>query len=89
MAKSKTPLKRAKKAAQNRLINAMHKSRLKNAIKKYQGLVAAEDKEAAKENLTKVISLIDKSVGKGILHKNNAAHKKSSLARQFNKLNVQ
>lgn len=89
MANIKSSLKRAKKAEKNRLINAMHKSRLKTAIKRYQRLIAAEDKEAAKESLTKVISLIDKSVGKGILHKNNAAHKKSSLTRQFNKLNAQ
>ena len=89
MANIKSALKRAKKAEKNRLINAMHKSRLKTAIKKYKKLVAAEDKEAAKEYLTKVISLIDKSVNKGILHKNNAARKKSSLTRQLNQLNAQ
>jgi small subunit ribosomal protein S20 len=36
--------------------------------------------------LIKVTSLIDKSVTKGVLHKNTAARKKSALAKKFNSL---
>jgi small subunit ribosomal protein S20 len=42
--------------------------------------------DAARENLVQVTSLIDKSVSKGILHKNTAARKKSALTKKLNNL---
>ena len=86
MAKSKTPAKRALQAEKNRQRNAMQKSKLKTALKKYQALIAADNKEAAAESLPQVISLIDKCVTKGLMHKNTAARRKSALARQYNQL---
>lgn len=86
MAKSKTPAKRARRAEANRLRNKSYKTRLKTAINKYETLLAAEDSEAAQGSLLQVTSLIDKSVSKGILHKNTAARKKSALTLKFNVL---
>lgn len=86
MAKSKTPAKRARRAEANRLRNKSYKTRLKTAINKYETLLASEDSEAAQGSLLQVTSLIDKSVSKGILHKNTAARKKSALTRKFNVL---
>ncbi len=86
MAKSKTPAKRARIAEANRLRNKAQKSRLKTAIKKYEASLASNDVESAQIRLLEAPSLIDKSVSKGILHKNNAARKKSALAVKFNKL---
>ena len=86
MAKSKTPMKRARQAEANRLRNAMQKSKLKTAIKKYQGCVTTEDQAAAGEALGTIISLIDKNVGKGLMHKNTAARRKSQLTKQYNNL---
>jgi len=40
--------------------------------------------DASSEKLIQVTSLIDKSVSKGILHKNNAARKKSRLTKKLN-----
>lgn len=87
MAKSKTPAKRARIAEANRLRNKAYKSRLKTAIKKYEASLASNDIESARARLLEATSLIDKSVSKGILHRNNAARKKSALAIKFNKLN--
>ncbi|HBQ26377.1 MAG TPA: 30S ribosomal protein S20 [Syntrophomonas sp.] len=84
MAKSKTPAKRARKAEENRLRNKAYKSRLKTAIKKYESALQEENQETAKENLLEVTSLIDRSVNKGVLHKNTAARRKSSLVKKFN-----
>ena len=84
MAKSKTPAKRARKAEENRLRNKAFKSRLKTAIKKYESGLQEDNQEAAKDNLLQVTSLIDKSVNKGVLHKNTAARRKSSLVKKFN-----
>jgi len=87
VAKSKTPAKRARIAEANRLRNKAYKSRLKTAIKKYEASLASNDIESARARLLEATSLIDKSVSKGILHRNNAARKKSALAIKFNKLN--
>ncbi len=84
MAKSKTPAKRARKAEENRLRNKAFKSRLKTAIKKYESAVQEDNQEAARDNLLQVTSLIDKSVNKGVMHKNTAARRKSSLVKKFN-----
>ena len=84
MAKSKTPATRARKAEENRLRNKAFKSRLKTAIKKYESALQEDNQEAARDNLLQVTSLIDKSVNKGVLHKNTAARRKSSLVKKFN-----
>lgn len=86
MAKSKTPAKRARRAEANRLNNKAYKSRLKTAIKKYESTLKEENPENAKSNLLQVTSLIDKSVSKGILHKNTAARRKSALTKKFNSI---
>ncbi|MDD3852383.1 MAG: 30S ribosomal protein S20 [Syntrophomonadaceae bacterium] len=86
MAKSKTPAKRARIAEENRLRNKAQKTRLKNAIKTYEAALASNDTESAQANLANVISLVDKNVSKGILHKNNAARKKSALTKKFNQI---
>ena len=84
MAKSKAPAKRARKAEENRLRNKAYKSRLKTAIKNYESALEEDNQEAARANLLQVTSLIDKSVNKGVLHKNTAARRKSSLVKKFN-----
>jgi len=86
VAKSKTPAKRARVSEDNRLRNKAYKTRLKTAIKNYE--TSLDNPETARENLLQVTSLIDKSVTKGILHKNTAARKKSALARKFNQVNT-
>ncbi len=84
MAKSKTPAKRARIAEDNRLRNKAQKSKLKTSIKNYEAALSGDNVDAARESLIQVTSLIDKSVTKGVLHKNTAARKKSALAKKFN-----
>ncbi|MDD3894525.1 MAG: 30S ribosomal protein S20, partial [Syntrophomonadaceae bacterium] len=80
MAKSKTPAKRARIAEANRLRNKSYKTKLKSSIKKFEESINQTDvdMETAKSNLLQATSLIDKSINKGILHKNTAARKKSA-----------
>ena len=66
--------------------NKAAKSLLKTNIKKFQSAAAAGDKDAAAEAAKVAVATIDKSVGKGILHKNTAARKKSSIAQKLNTL---
>lgn len=71
-----------KKNTQNRMI----KSAVKTAIKKYNAALAAGDVEAAEKLLPETVSVIDSAASKGIIHKNNAANKKSALAKNLNAL---
>ena len=66
--------------------NKAAKSLLKTNIKKFQSAAAAGDKEAAAAAAKVAIATIDKSVSKGILHKNTAARRKSSIAAKLNSL---
>ena len=71
------------KAARNKSAN----SALKTAIKKAN--TAIETNAADKEALVKAAMVtIDKAVAKGLIHKNNAARKKSALAIRLNRSNA-
>ena len=76
MSKNKSVQKRIRQAEKARLRNRHYKSLMKTTIKKVK---QAETKEAALELITKAVSVIDKVAGKGIIHKKNAANKKSKL----------
>lgn len=66
-----------KKALQNK----MYKSAFKTAIKKYEAAVSSGDMESAKALYKQVVKATDRAVAKGLIHKNNAARKKSRLPR--------
>lgn len=72
----------ATKAARNKATN----SALKTAIKKANAAIDAND--AAKAEAVKVaVKKLDQAAAKGLLHKKNAAHKKSQLVNKLNKSN--
>ncbi len=64
--------------------NRAAKSYLKTTIKKFDVAVAAGNREEAAVAYTNAIQAIDKATGKGILHKNTAARKKSSITLKMN-----
>ena len=66
--------------------NKAAKSALKTVVKKFDAAVAAGDKELADGAFKAAVKSVDKAVKKGILHKNTAARKKSSMAVKMNKL---
>ena len=66
--------------------NKANKSELKTMIKKYDAAVVAGDKAAAEVAYKAAVKAVDQAVTKGILHKNTAARKKSSMTLQLNKL---
>lgn len=63
--------------------NKMIKSALKTQIKKFLAAVNAGNKEEAAKLLPETVSALDSAVGKGIIHKNNAANKKAALAKKL------
>lgn len=86
MANIKSAKKRVLTAEKNRLRNVAFKTSIKTAVKKVLELAKGEDKDALNSAMSKVYQLCDKAVGKGILHKNTAARKKSRLTIAVNKL---
>ena len=80
MANIKQQKKRIRLAAKQRLRNRHTKSTLKTLFKQLETEVAEGQGEEAKQTATFLTSRIDKAAAKGILHKNNAAHKKSRVA---------
>ncbi|MGI6361413.1 MAG: 30S ribosomal protein S20 [Bacillota bacterium] len=78
--------KRVVVAESRRLRNAAYKSAIRTQVKKYDTVIAAADKDAAKIELAASVKALDKSVSKGIMHKNCAARKKSKLYKAYNQL---
>ena len=79
MANSAQARKRARQAENRRRRNASQRSTLRTHIKNVLKAVAAGDAEAAQSAYQKAVPVIDKSVGKGLIHKNKAARHKSRL----------
>ncbi|MEI7477268.1 MAG: 30S ribosomal protein S20 [bacterium] len=78
------PVKKAAKKAYSRSVklrevNLLHKLAMKKAVKELKKAVAKQ--ENAQELLVKAYSLIDKASKHNIVHKNNAARKKSRLTK--------
>ncbi|GGH57654.1 30S ribosomal protein S20 [Rothia aerolata] len=86
MANIKSQKKRILTNEKARLRNNAYKSELKTAIRKVVKAVEAQNKEEATEALRFASRKLDKAVSKGVLHKKNAANKKSGLAARVNKL---
>ena len=66
--------------------NKAEKSALKTAVKKFEAALAEGDLAAAEAAHKEAVVKVDKAVNNGILHKNTAARKKSSMTLQLNKL---
>ena len=86
MATHKSALKRAKQSEVRRLRNAGYKTKVKRAIREVRAAVANNSVDEANEGLVRVVSIIQKTASKGVIHKNKASRKISRLARQVNKL---
>lgn len=83
MANTKTAKKRVKIIAVRTLRNKANRSALRTAIKKADVALGSGDGDKT-EIVRAAMRGIDRSVRKGILHKNTAARKKSRLARSLN-----
>jgi small subunit ribosomal protein S20 len=82
VANIKSQIKRIKTNEKARLRNKAVKSSLKTAVRRTREAVAAGDVEKATAAQRDAARKLDKAVSKGVIHKNQAANKKSSLASQ-------
>lgn len=87
MANHKSAIKRIRSNERKRVRNRMYRSRTRTQIKKARIAIAENnDVEKAIIETRNAISLLDKAASKGIIHKRNAARRKSRLMKRLNDL---
>ena len=86
MANIKSQIKRIKTNEKARLRNKSVKSSVKTAIRKFREAAEAGDKEKAVELLRDASKKLDKAASKGVIHANQAANKKSAMAKRANQI---
>jgi small subunit ribosomal protein S20 len=86
VANIKSQKKRILTSEKARQRNNAVKSELKTAIRAVNAAVESTDKEAATAALVSAGRKLDKAVSKGVLHKNNAANRKSAISKKVNAL---
>jgi small subunit ribosomal protein S20 len=79
MANHKSAIKRTRQDARKKVKNRRNRGRLRTAVKALRAAIAAGNNEVAQSLLPGTISIIDKSIQKGSLHRNAAARHKSRL----------
>ena len=86
LANIKSAEKRIRQTARRTIRNRRVKSSVKTFMRRFEESLQAGDQENARVRLVIAVRAIDQAEAKGIIHRNNAARKKSRLARQFNRI---
>ncbi|MCC5926680.1 MAG: 30S ribosomal protein S20 [Bacteroidetes bacterium] len=83
MPQHKSSVKRVRQDIKRRIHNRALRAKMRTLVKNVE---KAADKETAEKNLAAAVSYLDRMAVKGIIHKNNAANKKSALVKFVNNL---
>lgn len=86
MANHKSALKRLAQTHKRTERNRAHRSRMRHQIRELREALDANDKSRAESLLRPTLSMLDRMIQKGILHRNTAARYKSRLRLRFNSL---
>ena len=86
MPNHKSAEKRDRQNVKRRAINKNNRTKVRGQVKKLRAALTSGDAAVSQELLNPTISLLDKAVNKGILHKNTAARYKSRLTSRVNGL---
>ncbi|MGH3751590.1 MAG: 30S ribosomal protein S20 [Pseudonocardiaceae bacterium] len=86
MANIKSQLKRIRTNEKARLRNKSIKSSLKTAVRRFREAAADDEKDRALVELQTASRALDKAVSKGVIHRNQAANRKSSMAKRAGQL---
>ncbi|MDM7891560.1 30S ribosomal protein S20 [Curtobacterium caseinilyticum] len=86
MANIKSQMKRIKTNLKAQERNKAYRSELKTVIRRTNEAVASGDKDKATTALALASKKLDKAVSKGVIHKNQAANRKSAIAKKVSAL---
>lgn len=78
--------KRNRQSEQRRQRNKMIRSRVRSSTRKLTELAESKSKNEASDQYKTVSGLLDNAVGKGIIHRNTAARKKSRLSKMLGRM---
>ena len=84
MANHFSALKRARQTEKRTQVNRANKSRLRTALRGLREAIAKGDVKGVQSSIGQTVSVIDKAVQKGVLHRNAAARHKSRLTARVN-----
>jgi small subunit ribosomal protein S20 len=76
--------KRMRQAEVRRIRNKSRKTEIKTYIKGFEAAIQRGDREESETYLNKAIRSLDKAASDGVIHKNNAANRKSRLMHKYN-----
>ncbi len=82
MANIKSQIKRNKQNEKARVRNKAVKSSLRTSVRKFREAADASDIDTATEAMRAACRQLDRAASKGVIHKNQAANRKSALARR-------
>jgi small subunit ribosomal protein S20 len=88
VANIKSQIKRNRQNEKRRLRNKSVKSSLKTAIRKFHEASTAGDNDKATELMLDASRKLDKAASKGVIHKNQAANRKSAIAKRLRSLSA-
>jgi len=86
LANSKSAEKRIRVAERRRQRNRPYRTAARTFVKRAEMAIRSGDREAAAQAVRAALSMLDRVAGKGIIHKNNAARRKSRLMAKFNRM---
>lgn len=86
MANTKQQRKRVRIAQRQRLENLRYKSSIKTYFRRLKDSISTGDADSAAQTAKKLTSTIDKAAARNAIHSNNAARKKSRVARLLSQL---
>lgn len=88
MANTVSALKRVRQTKRKTTVNRANKSRIRGSLRLLREALVKGDATVASEQYKKTVSALDKSVQKGVLHKNTASRYKSRLNARVKALTV-
>jgi small subunit ribosomal protein S20 len=86
VANSKSALKRVRVSERRRLRNRKYRSSARTLVRRAESIIATGDVDAAAEAVGSALSMLDRTSGKGVIHRNNAARRKSRLMKKYNNM---
>jgi small subunit ribosomal protein S20 len=83
VANIKSQIKRNKQNEKARVRNKAVKSSLRTSVRKFREAAQASDVDAATEAMRAACRQLDRAASKGVIHKNQAANRKSAIAKKL------
>ncbi len=86
MANIKSQIKRNRQNEKRRIHNRVFRGKARTLVSKARIVVASDDQATSVEAVRQAVSALDKAAEKGVIHKNNAARRKSRLMKRLAQL---